>query len=87
MLNTTSINKITNNTNINPSSSGFIQKSNSKSFFCRCHQNSERAVQLFRNNPKYKFGDYGQDEEVTLIQIMLSHDGYYLIELVKTDDF
>ena len=72
----------TNNTNktvLNTPANGIIQKSNEKSFFLRMHQNSKLADRLFVKNPTYN------DKYVVVLQVLLTHDDWFLVEFVEKE--
>lgn len=74
-----------NNTNNNSSTvfnvpaNGIIQKSNKASYFLRMHQDSELAKQIFRERPEHN------QAKVTVLQVLLTHENRFLVELVHTD--
>lgn len=53
MLNTTIL-KPTSNVPLNTPATGIIQKSANGSFFIKFHHTSERAQEIFSDNPRYK---------------------------------
>lgn len=77
MLNSTTI---SNKTVFNAPASGIIQKSNIKSFFVRMHQKSSQADKVFEEN-KY------DREDIVVLQILLSHEGWLIVELIYKKDF
>jgi len=79
MFNTTN-NKTSSKTILNTPANGIIQKSNEKSFFLRMHQNSKLADILFVEKPEYN------DKEIVVLQVLLTHDGWFLVEFVEKDE-
>jgi hypothetical protein len=76
MWNTTENNS---STIFNAPANGIVQKSNKDSYFLRMHQNSELAKEIFRERPKHN------DIKVTVLQVLLTHESWFLVELVHTD--
>lgn len=76
MWNTTENNS---STVFNAPATGIIQKSNKNSYFVRMHQNSELAKEIFNDKPIYR------DKEIVVLQVLLTHEGWFLIELVSVD--
>lgn len=76
MWNTTNNNS---STIFNAPANGIVQKSNKASYFLRMHQNSELAKEIFRERPKHNH------TEVTVLQVLLTHESWFLVELVNTD--
>lgn len=73
MLNTS----VANRQNVNISAvSGTIVKTHEKSYIARFHIDSQRAKDVF-----IKHGDN------VVLQVMNSHDGYLLTELVSKEDY
>lgn len=56
---------------------GILQRSNENSFFVKFHQNSKLADKFFEPNPKYN------DKPISIIQVMLVHQGYMLVEYIN----
>lgn len=77
MFNTTNNNS---RVSFNSPATGIIQKSNEKSFFLRMHQNSNLADKVFGSNGEYK------NEPVIVLQVLLTHEEWYLVEVVKEKD-
>lgn len=69
----------TNNTVINSPANGIIQKSNKDSFMLKMHHASSLARNIFDTNPKY------DGESISIIQVLLIHEGWILVEAVHTD--
>ena len=82
MWNATSIVQQT-KTNISTPVTGTIQKSNKHSFILRLHCESLLAKVLFSDKPMYAVGN--ESREVSVLQLMLVDDGYYLVEIVEKD--
>lgn len=73
-------NSTTNKTTINNPATGIIQKSNEKSFFINIGHRSGYADKIFCDNPKYL------DQNVSVLQILLSNNDYIFLELVFAED-
>jgi len=76
MWNTTNNNS---STVLNTPATGIIQKSNKDSFFLRMHQESQLAKTIFTDVPKYN------DVKVTVLQVLLTHESWFLVEIVPTN--
>ncbi len=61
--------------------SGIIQKSHEKSFFVRMHQNSSLSGEIFSDKAKYK------NDTVIVLQVLLTHENYLLVEMVSSNNF
>ena len=73
-------NSTTNKTTINNPATGVIQKSNDKSFFVNIASKGILSDKIFTKKPKY------DEEEVSVLQILLSNNEYVFLELVLTKD-
>ena len=76
MWNTTNNN---NRTEFNAPANGIVKKSNKNSYFLRMHQSSELAKEIFMERPKRG------DTNVTVLQVLLTHESWFLVELVNAD--
>lgn len=56
---------------------GIIQKSSNLSQIVQCHRNSTVAEELFSSSPNLR------GKSVVVLQVMLSFEGYYLIEIER----
>jgi len=65
---------------LNTPANGIIQKSNAESFFLRMHQNSKLADRLFVEEPEYN------GKRVVVLQVLLTHDEWFLVEFVEKDE-
>ena len=63
----------------NAPATGIIQKSNKDSYFLRMHQNSELAKEIFKEKPEHN------RKQVTVLQVLLTHESWFLVEIVPTD--
>lgn len=72
------------NVSMNQAVSGTIQKSHMKSVMMRFHEASGRAKNLFDN---CTLDGLYHSEKYVILQMMLSNDGYLLVEIVKEVDF
>jgi len=75
MFNTTS-----QKTEINNPANGIIQRSNEKSFFLTFHQKSQLEREIFSKKPTYK------NKDVSVLQVLLINDGYFLAEIVNSEE-
>ena len=66
---------------LNTPTTGIIQRTYAKSFFTNIHYDSKLAETLFNDNPSY------YSIEVIVLQCMLTHKEYMMIELIRKDDF
>lgn len=64
----------------NSPASGIIQKSTEKSFFVRMHQNSQMSKEVFTD-----VGEYNK-KPVVVLQTLLSHEGWFLTEMIYKKD-
>ena len=69
-----------NKTEIKAPATGIIQKSNINSYFIRMHQTRDLARELFVSKPKHN------DVEVVILQVLLTHENWFLVEFVPKDD-
>ena len=72
------------NVSMNQAVSGTIQKSHAKSIMKRFHEGSKMAEYLFDYN---RLDDNYKSDNYVILQMMISNNGYLLVELVKEIDF
>ncbi len=58
---------------------GMMQKSNKDSFFLRMHINSSLIENILNKNAKY------DGKKVVILQVMMAHKNWFLVELVEAD--
>jgi hypothetical protein len=65
--------------NIKPAANGMIQSSHPKAFFKYFHPNSALARELLNDKAKFI------DKPVTILQILLVAEGYWVAEIIFND--
>ena len=78
MWNTTNVDNQS-STHFNTPATGMIQKSNKNSYLLRMHANSKLKDELFKRDPMH------DNESVTVLQVLLIDEGYWLVEIVPSD--